>query len=152
MFTADILQLSILFNSLWLSAHPRKTKMSKVYNFLISSHLERVPASLFPAGLYKHWLLSPTQMLVSTHWFSSVYGVMQKHHAHSDFPRRVLFGKPAPTLLNRTPDPLSDSNTNWIPYPTRLTDTVTQTAPTLKCGRLSWNSAVYMWLFVFLAA
>ncbi len=33
-------------------------------------------------------------------------------------PVRVLFGKRAPAVLNRTPDPLSDSSTNLFLYQT----------------------------------
>lgn len=45
-FTDDIQLASVS------SVHTGKTKISKVEYFLISSHLERVPASLFPADLY----------------------------------------------------------------------------------------------------
>ncbi len=34
-------------------------------------------------------------------------------------PARVLFGKRAPAVLNRTPDQLSDSSTNLILHQTR---------------------------------
>ncbi len=34
-------------------------------------------------------------------------------------PARVLFGKPAAAVFNKTPDPLFDSSTNLILYPTR---------------------------------
>lgn len=78
--------------SLRSSVHPGKTKMSKVEYFLISSHLERVPASLFPADLYKQALLSANRCWYPRVLFSSVNGDMQKLHANSDCPcNRLTF-------------------------------------------------------------
>lgn len=69
------------------------------------------------------------------------YSVLRSHwmvgrHNPDQSPARALFDKPAPTFFNITPDQLSDSNTNFILYPTRLdsTDikTATRTAPLLN--------------------
>ncbi len=46
-------------------------------------------------------------------------------------PARVLFGKRAPAVLNRTPDPLSDSGILFISVPDQNRLTNTRTTPAL---------------------
>lgn len=52
-------------------------------------------------------------------FMESCRSIMPIHTSPTGSPAQVLFGKPAPALLNRTPDPLSNSKTNLIPYPTQ---------------------------------